>query len=186
MPVVGLGTWKSPPGEVKAAVKHALRTGYRHLDCARIYKNEKEVGEGIAESIREGVVQREQIWVTSKLWNSDHAAANVAKACAATLEDLQLDYLDLYLVHWPVTGEAGPSLSPPMSETWAAMEKLVAEGKVRSIGVSNFSLKKLRDMAPYAKIMPAVNQVELHPLLRQVRPCVCSPVSQRLISCRAG
>jgi len=168
MPQVGLGTWKSKPGEVKAAVKTAVKCGYRHIDCAAIYKNEGEVGEALTELFSEGVVTREELWVTSKLWNDFHSAGDVPTACAKTLEDLHLDYLDLYLIHWPVaTNCTGDSPAPTIEETWGAMEALQAAGKVRSIGVSNWSAKRLAAMRAHAKIFPAVNQCELHPKLRQ-------------------
>eukprot|EP00308_Calcidiscus_leptoporus_P001388 CAMPEP_0119353614 /NCGR_PEP_ID=MMETSP1334-20130426/2726_1 /TAXON_ID=127549 /ORGANISM="Calcidiscus leptoporus, Strain RCC1130" /LENGTH=312 /DNA_ID=CAMNT_0007366931 /DNA_START=88 /DNA_END=1026 /DNA_ORIENTATION=- len=167
MPLVGLGTWKSKEGEVKAAVKAAVVGGYRHIDCAAIYKNEHEVGEALAELFAEGSVTREELWVTSKLWNDSHAGQDVPEACAKTLAALQLEYLDLYLIHWPVTGCTGPALAPAIEETWLAMEALQAAGKVKSIGVSNFSAKKLAAMKAYAKVFPAVNQCELHPRWRQ-------------------
>mmetsp|Transcript_50363 Transcript_50363/g.58788 ORF Transcript_50363/g.58788 Transcript_50363/m.58788 type:complete len:335 (+) Transcript_50363:47-1051(+) len=168
MPQLGLGTWKSEPGEVKAAVKAAVGIGYRHIDCAAIYKNEEEVGEALTELFAEGVVTRDELWITSKLWNDHHRADDVPGACSTTLQHLGLDYLDLYLIHWPVaTGCTGDVLDPTTEETWRAMEALQASGKARSIGVSNFSAKKLSAMRAHAKVFPAVNQVELHPVHRQ-------------------
>lgn len=168
MPLVGLGTWKSKPGEVKAAVKAAVKSGYRHIDCAAIYGNEKEVGDALEELFAEGVVTRDELWITSKLWNDFHRSDDVPRACSTTLNDLKLDYLDLYLIHWPVVTDCtGDELTPTIEETWRAMEELQASGKARSIGVSNWSAKKLSAMGKYAKIFPSVNQVELHPVHRQ-------------------
>ena len=156
MPQVGLGTWKSEPGQVKAAVKVAVKCGYRHIDCAAIYQNEAEVGDALSELFAEGVVSRDELWITSKLWNDYHAAADVPKACERTLADLKLSYLDLYLIHWPVaTNCTGDVLAPTTEETWAAMEALREAGKARSIGVSNWSAKKLRAMRAHAAIFPA-------------------------------
>ena len=171
MPQVGLGTWKSKPGEVKAAVKSAVAIGYRHIDCAAIYKNEHEVGAALTELFDEGVVTRDEMWITSKLWNDFHDPAEVAKACAKTLTDLHIDFLDLYLIHWPVvtnsTAASYEEMQPSTADTWQAMEGLVRDGKCKSIGVSNFSAVKLRAMKTHAAIFPAVNQCELHPRLRQ-------------------
>jgi diketogulonate reductase-like aldo/keto reductase len=169
MPQVGLGTWKATSGVVRGAVLNALRCGYRHIDCAAVYENEREVGEAIREAIAEGIVDRESLFITSKLWNTHHAAADVPKACEQSLRNLRVSYLDLYLIHWPVTGVDAPALSPPTSETWQAMENLVDAKRVRSIGVSNFSRRKLRELCNGARVQPAVNQVELHPMWRQVR-----------------
>ncbi|GLC35191.1 hypothetical protein PLESTM_000289300 [Pleodorina starrii] len=166
IPLVGLGTWKSAKGEVGAAVATALRMGYRHIDCARVYQNEHEVGEALSAVLAEGVVRREEVFVTSKLWNSDHEPARVEAACRKSMEDLRVSYLDLYLMHWPVTGNTGPEVLPPLADTWAAMEALVDKGLVRTIGVSNFSIKKLERLMTSARIKPAVVQVESHPYWR--------------------
>mmetsp|Transcript_43697 Transcript_43697/g.103152 ORF Transcript_43697/g.103152 Transcript_43697/m.103152 type:complete len:313 (+) Transcript_43697:63-1001(+) len=171
MPLVGLGTWKSKKGEVHNAVKAAIEVGYRHIDCAHIYQNEDEVGQALREAFEAGTVKREDLWVTSKLWNNSKMSNEmVEEGCRATLKNLGLEYLDLYLVHWPVvtqTNGEGAELKPSLAENWAAMELLVEKGLVKSIGVSNYSAKKLQSLKATAKIFPAVNQVELHPLWRQ-------------------
>jgi alcohol dehydrogenase (NADP+) len=178
MPAVGLGTWKSPPGEVYHAVKAALQLGYRHIDCAPIYGNEKEVGAALAESIAAGVVRREDVWLTSKLWNNAHLPQDVVPALKQTLADLQTSYLDLFLIHWPVafkpdvvfpeSGESFLSLEQaPLEATWQALEGAQAQGLARHIGVSNFSIKKLTALLKGADQAPEMNQVELHPYLAQ-------------------
>ncbi|MEL7145432.1 MAG: aldo/keto reductase [Bacteroidota bacterium] len=178
MPVLGLGTWKSATNEVYEAVKTALAIGYRHIDCAAIYGNEKEVGEAVKESIDKGIVTREDLWITSKLWNNCHGRDQVIPALKKTLEDLQLDYLDLYLIHWPVplkpesmfpeSGEDFLSLdSQPISDTWKGMEAAHKEGLAKQIGVSNFGIEKLTSLFSTAIVKPMVNQVELHPYLAQ-------------------
>ncbi|MGD1960925.1 MAG: aldo/keto reductase [Fulvivirga sp.] len=177
MPLFGLGTWKSEKGQVFDAVLEALKQGYRHIDCAAIYMNEDEIGEAFTKAFSEGIVKREDLWVTSKLWNTEHQREYVAPALKKTLSDLNLDYLDLYLIHWPVVIRQGV-LSPksaddfqslaevPISETWLGMTECVHAGLTRHIGVSNFSIKKLEQMLS-EEIVPEMNQIEMHPLLQQ-------------------
>lgn len=181
IPAVGLGTFGSDRfthEEVAEAVKEAIRLGYRHIDCAAVYMNEKHIGKAIAEVIAEGVVTREDLWITGKVWNDRHR--EVEKACQETLDDLQLDYLDLYLVHWPfpnyhAPGCDGDSRNPdskPFSEeefmdTWKQMEALVDAGKVRNIGTSNMTIAKFNAVLPLMRIRPTVNEMELHPCFQQ-------------------
>ncbi len=178
MPALGLGTWKSDPGVVGAAVSNAIATGYRHFDCAPIYGNEAEIGAALGGALDTGAVRRDQLWITSKLWNSEHGRGRVLPALERTLRDLRLDYLDLYLVHWPVPIRPGLPFpegpddfvsleDQPLADTWAGMEDAVDAGLVRAIGVSNFSAARLAELAAGARIPPAVNQVELHPYLAQ-------------------
>jgi alcohol dehydrogenase (NADP+) len=178
MPALGLGTWKAAPGEVGQAVRTALELGYRHIDCASIYGNEAEIGAALADALAEGVVKREALWVTSKLWNDCHAREQVRPALERTLTALQLDHLDLYLIHWPVVHRHGVLLPSdandqiplehlPLHTTWTAMEALVDGGLVRHIGVSNCSAAKLAALLSHCRIRPAMNQVERHPWLQQ-------------------
>ncbi|GAM24491.1 hypothetical protein SAMD00019534_076660, partial [Acytostelium subglobosum LB1] len=176
IPTVGFGTWQSKKNEVAEAVKIAIKAGCRHIDCAAIYGNEAEIGGALKELFDEGVVKREDLFITSKLWNSCHKKENVKKHCAITLKHLGLAYLDLYLIHWPFawvytdeTLKVDPTMdyTVTMQETWEAMEELVAEGHVRSIGVSNANVQTLSQIMVYGKIKPAANQVELHPYLSQ-------------------
>jgi diketogulonate reductase-like aldo/keto reductase len=156
MPRIGLGVWKvRNNSEVVNAVKYALEAGYRSIDTASFYKNEEGVGQGL----RESGVPRDEIFVTSKVWNSDHGYEETLKAFEESLTKLGLEYLDLYLIHWPVVGK--------YKETWKALEKLYKDGKVRAIGVSNFHGHHLEDLIKDAEIKPMIDQVEFHPRLAQ-------------------
>lgn len=160
MPWLGLGVFLAKEGtEVIQTVKAALKYGYLSIDTAAAYNNEEGVGRAIAESIAEGTVAREDIFVTSKVWNSNQGYDSTLAAFNESLHKLNLDYLDLYLIHWPVKGK--------YKETWRALEKVYAEGKVKAIGVSNFQVHHLDDLLQDATVVPAVNQIELHPLLAQ-------------------
>ena len=178
MPLLGLGTWKSDPGQVYGAVREAIRLGYRHLDCASIYGNEPEIGQAIRDAIAAGEVTREELWITSKLWCNSHGRENVEPALRRTLQDLGLGWLDLYLIHWPVPirpgvafPESAEDLLPPhqlpLRDTWAGMEAALEAGLTRHIGVSNFSSRKLLELIASCRHRPELNQVELHPLLQQ-------------------
>ncbi|XP_030625831.1 aldo-keto reductase family 1 member A1-A [Chanos chanos] len=180
MPLLGLGTWKSAPGQVKQAVIAALDTGYRHIDCAAVYGNESEVGEALSERLGPGkALKREEVFVTSKLWNTKHHPDDVESACRKSLSDLGLSYLDLYLMHWPMAFERGDEVMPKnpdgtirysdlhYRDTWLAMEKLVDQGLVKAIGLSNFNARQMNDILSFAKHKPVVNQVECHPYLIQ-------------------
>ncbi|XP_016149883.1 alcohol dehydrogenase [NADP(+)] A isoform X2 [Sinocyclocheilus grahami] len=183
MPAVGLGTWKSAQGQVKQAVLAALDCDYRHIDCAAAYSNEREVGEALSERLGEAKpLRREDIFVTSKLWNTKHHPDDVEDACKKSLSDLRLSYLDLYLMHWPMAFERGDELMPRRPDgtvrydnnthyrdTWAAMEKLVDQGLVKAIGLSNFNARQIDDILSIAKHKPVVNQVECHPYLVQTQ-----------------
>lgn len=154
MPRVGLGVWQSS-GKTKSAVLAALQAGYRHIDTAAVYGNEAQVGAALAES----GVPRDQVFVTSKLWNNDQGYDKALLAFDASMKRLKLDYLDLYLLHWPV--------APLRLESWRALEQLASEKRVRSIGVSNFLLPHLRELRAHARVLPAVNQIELSPFLQR-------------------
>ena len=176
---IGLGTWKSEKGEVEEAVYKALKSGYTHIDCALVYGNETEVGHGINKALRSGVLTREDLWVTSKLWNNAHKKEDVIPALQQSLNDLQLDYLDLYLMHWPVAFRPDVEGFPkddedylsleevPIIETWNAMLDAKRQGLIKHVGISNFSVKKLKDLLSKTDDAPEMNQVELHPFLQQ-------------------
>ncbi|MEK4433462.1 MULTISPECIES: aldo/keto reductase [Paenibacillus] len=156
MPWLGFGVFKVKDGEeVVEAVKTAIQAGYRSIDTAKAYNNET----GVAQGIRESGVAREDLFITTKVWNSDQGYESTLAAFEASMERLELEYLDLYLIHWPVKGK--------YKDTWRALEKLHREGRIRAIGVSNFQIHHLEDLMTDATVKPAVNQVELHPLLIQ-------------------
>ncbi|GMJ03562.1 hypothetical protein like AT2G21260 [Hibiscus trionum] len=183
MPVIGLGVWRMEKKALKDLIIDSIRIGFRHFDCASDYKNEAEVGEALSEAIESGIVKREDLFITTKLWNTDHG--HILEACKHSLKKLQLDYLDLYLVHFPVSirhtgiGATGSPLDEDgildidtnisLETTWHAMEDLVSMGLVRtrSIGISNYDIFLTRDCLAYSKIKPAVNQIETHPYFQR-------------------
>ncbi|KAK9878911.1 hypothetical protein WA026_003738 [Henosepilachna vigintioctopunctata] len=179
MPQIGLGTWLSLEGEAKEAIKYALDVGYRHIDTAMLYGNEKEIGEAVREKITDGSVKREELFITSKLWNTFHERDQVVSACKKSLDNFCLDYLDLYLVHWPVAqkivGEIDPKdpftnavvFKHDFVETWKGMEECVKLGLTKSIGLSNFNSKQILRILDAATILPVTNQVEVNPHLNQ-------------------
>ncbi|XP_042900324.1 aldo-keto reductase family 1 member B1 [Parasteatoda tepidariorum] len=179
MPLIGLGTWKSKPGEVFEAVKCAIQCGYRHIDCALAYENEEEVGNAIKEKIADKTVTRQDIFVTTKAWNTFHRREKVIESCKRSLKDLQLDYVDLFLIHWPIAYKEGDELFPEdennetltenidFIETWKGMEECYDKGLVKAIGLSNFNSEQIRRVLDVCKIKPVVLQIECHPYLNQ-------------------
>ncbi|HEX7379634.1 MAG TPA: aldo/keto reductase [Pirellulales bacterium] len=188
MPLVGLGLWKIAGDAAPGVVRDAIRSGYRHFDSACDYGNEPQLGAGLRQALAAGDCRREDLWITSKLWNTYHAPEHVRPALERSLHDLGLDYLDLYLIHFPIAQRFVPfesryppgwfyepaaprpamELAPiPLADTWQAMEQLVTAGLARNIGVCNFNCALLRDLLTRAAIRPAVLQVELHPYLTQ-------------------
>ena len=189
-PTLGLGTWKIPNELAPQVVQDAIRIGYRHFDCACDYGNEPEVGAGIASALSDGLCTRDDLWITSKLWNTYHEPQHVRAACERSLRDLQVDEFDLYLVHFPIALAFVPfeeryppewlhdpavensgmkPITVPYSETWGAMEELQKAGLVKRIGVCNLNISMLREVLCYCSIRPAVHQIELHPYLTQQR-----------------
>ena len=188
MPDIGFGLWKVDRDNCADVVVEAIKAGYRHFDCAADYGNEAEVGAGLQRAIGEGLVTRDALWITSKLWNTFHDPAHVEAACRGSLDDLQLGKLDLYMIHFPIALEyvdfesryppewiANPDAdnpemrlaSVPLHQTWAAMEALVEKGLVNQIGVCNYNSALIHDLMAYAKVKPSVLQIEAHPYLTQ-------------------
>lgn len=188
MPQVGLGFWKVDQPEAARLLETAVEIGYRHFDCACDYGNEAEVGQGLSHVLGSGQVQRDDLWITSKLWNTFHRPEHVRMACEKTLSDLQLDHLDLYLMHFPIAQKFVPietryppgwffdpeATDPcmeeddtPLLETWQAMEELVEAGLVKQIGLCNMGTALIREFLKSARIKPSVLQIELHPMLAQ-------------------
>ncbi|KAI9494786.1 xylose reductase [Zychaea mexicana] len=186
MPLIGFGCWKIDPNDGAETIYNAIKVGYRLIDSASNYKNEKAIGRGINMAIDEGIVKREDLFVTTKLWSTYHKKEHVRPALEKQLEELGLDYVDMFLVHFPLPLKHVPIEEryppgwyqnndepvitldrAPMHECWGAMEKLVEAGLTRNIGVSNFNVQLLMDMLTYANIKPSLLQVELHPYLQQ-------------------
>ncbi|KAG9443073.1 hypothetical protein H6P81_018927 [Aristolochia fimbriata] len=181
MPMIGLGVWRMEGKSIRDLLFNAIKIGYRHFDCAADYQNETEVGEALSEAFQTGLVKREDLFITTKLWNSDHG--HVLEACKDSLKKLQLEYLDLYLVHFPIAtkhtgvGTTASALDEngvleidttiSLETTWHSMEDLVSMGLVRSIGISNYDIFLTRDCLAYSKVKPAVNQIETHPYFQR-------------------
>jgi len=190
IPAIGLGTWKIPADVLPGLIPQAVEMGYRHFDCACDYGNEESVGEGIGAAISRGICARDDLWITSKLWNTFHRPEHVRPACERSLRDLGIDELDLYLIHFPISlayvafetryppgwfhdpDAPQPAMKHdpvPYLETWGAMEELLEAGLVKNIGVSNVTISLLREVLTGCRIAPAAQQVEMHPYLTQPR-----------------
>jgi len=176
IPALGFGTLIADPAETRTATEIAMKVGFRHLDCAERYRNEREVGEAMQEVLRKGIVTRENMFITTKLWNTNHRPDRVPRACEASCKRLGLEYLDLYLMHTPFAFKPGDDQDPrdasgnpiydkgvTLRDTWGAMERLVENGSCKAIGVSDFTPEKLEETLRFARIKPAVVQVESHP-----------------------
>ncbi|XP_076252981.1 aldo-keto reductase family 1 member B1-like isoform X2 [Rhynchophorus ferrugineus] len=178
-PMFGLGTWLAPLGECENAVYHAIKCGYRLIDCAWLYGNEKEVGAGVRKAINEGIVKREDIFITTKLWNTFHEREDVVPAIKRSLENLGFDYVDLYLIHWPVACKNSGVFDihfpfkdavyydHDFCQTWEGMEECVDLGLAKSIGLSNFNSVQVQKILDHARIKPVMNQIEVNPTLNQ-------------------
>ncbi len=185
IPAIGLGTFGSDhadPGEIAAAVREAIALGYRHIDCARVYRNEAAIGEVLAEVLASGLVKRDELWITTKLWNDMHGDGDVLLSLAQSLKDLRLDYVDLFLVHWPFPNHHDPGVDrnarhpdskPYIHEdymaVWRQMERVVDAGLARHIGTSNMTRTKLDLLLRDCRIKPSFNEMELHPHFQQAR-----------------
>ena len=175
IPILGLGTWQSAPSEIGTVIQHAVDSGYRHFDCAAMYKNEAEIGQALDKCIVSGLCKREDLFITSKLAPDDMFSDKIKGAVAKTLNELRLDYLDLYLIHWPhrttlnanKTTQVEPYDANWMGEVWAILESILKTGEIRAVGVSNFSIKKIETILKTSRLKPAVNQVENHIYLQQ-------------------
>jgi aldehyde reductase len=179
MPIIGLGTWMSKPGEVGKAVIDAYNIGYRHFDCALVYGNEAEIGTTLSKLFSNGKAKREDLFITSKVWSTYHSYQKAGECIDITLRDLQVPYLDMYLIHWPMSFPEGGDLVPKdkagnvissdvdFLETWRAMEDAVTVGKIRSIGLSNFNISQIERIINSGQIKPSNLQIEIHPYLPQ-------------------
>ncbi|XP_056634492.1 aldo-keto reductase family 1 member B1-like [Diorhabda sublineata] len=176
IPTIGLGTYKSSPNEVKDAVEYAISIGYRHIDTAKLYGNEKEIGDALVNILKSGKVKRDDLFITTKLWNNFHQKNLVVPQIKESLKLLKLDYIDLYLIHWPFAFKEDAELLPTDSsaysevdylETWEGMEECVTQGLAKSIGLSNFNKQQIDRVLQNCKIKPVVNQIEVNPNLSQ-------------------
>ena len=169
MPCIGYGTWQTPNRDVAyQAVTEAINCGYKHIDTAAIYGNEEFVGKAVNECINKGIVTREELFITSKLWNSNRSYDKAIEGFNKTLNDLKLTYLDLYLIHWPAAGHRFDNWKDINADTWKALETLYNEGKIKAIGVSNFLVSHLEPLLDMANIQPMVDQIEFHPGYTQI------------------